>query len=123
VVEGVGGFRVPLSRDADTADLAQQLGLPVLMVVGIRLGCLSHALLTAEAILARGLTLAGWAANIVDLGMDRGMDNIQALSERLPAPLLGCVPRLPAAMPAAAAKHLDFSTLAGWPAANRSVSP
>ena len=116
VVEGVGGFRVPLSDAADTADLAQRLGLPVILVVGLRLGCLNHALLTAEAIQARGLRLAGWVANVVDLGMRYGMDNIEALIARLPAPLLGCVPRLPAALPAAAATHLDFSSLPGWPA-------
>jgi dethiobiotin synthetase len=115
VVEGVGGFRVPLSDRYDTADLAQQLGLPVILVVGLRLGCINHALLTAEAIAARGLVLAGWVANIVDLDMRYGMDNITALTQRLPAPLLGCVPRLPAALPAAAAAHLDFSCLPGWP--------
>ncbi|HEY0567262.1 MAG TPA: dethiobiotin synthase [Xanthobacteraceae bacterium] len=115
VVEGVGGFRVPLSNRYDTADLAQQLGLPVILVVGLRLGCINHALLTAEAITARGLVLAGWVANVVDLEMSFGMDNITALTERLPAPLLGCVPRLPAALPAAAAAHLDFSSLPGWP--------
>ena len=115
VVEGVGGFRVPLARGEDTADLACQLGLPVVMVVGLRLGCLSHALLTAEAIVARGLTLAGWVANIVDIGMSHGIDNVESLNERLPAPLLGCVPRLPAPMAAAAATHLDFSLLPDWP--------
>ncbi|MDB5770171.1 MAG: dethiobiotin synthetase [Burkholderiales bacterium] len=115
VVEGVGGFRVPLSDRYDTADLAQQLGLPVVMVVGLRLGCINHALLTAEAIASRGLVFAGWVANVVDLDMRYGMDNITALTERLPAPLLGCVPRLPAALPAAAAAHLDFSCLPGWP--------
>jgi len=117
VVEGVGGFRVPLSAQTDTADLAQQLGLPVVLVVGLRLGCLNHALLTADAIRARGLTLAGWVANVVDLGMRHGMANLDALSARLPAPLLGCIPRLPAASPAAAADHLDFSSLPGWPKA------
>lgn len=117
VVEGVGGFRVPLADGFDTADLAQQLGLPVVMVVGLRLGCLNHALLTAEAIAARGLRLAGWVANVVDLGMRYGMDNITALTARLPAPMLGCVPRLPAALPNVAASHLDFSVLPGWPQA------
>jgi dethiobiotin synthetase len=121
VVEGVGGFRVPLSNRYDTADLAQQLGLPVVLVVGLRLGCINHALLTAEAIAARGLNLAGWVANVVDLEMRFGMDNIAALTERLPAPLLGCVPRLPTALPAAAAAHLDFSSLPGWPG-KRTVS-
>jgi dethiobiotin synthetase len=122
VVEGVGGFRVPLTDREDTADLAQQLALPVILVVGLRLGCLNHALLTADAIAARGLQLAGWVANVVDLGMRYGMDNIDALSARLSAPLLGCVPRLPAALPSAAASHLDFSSLPNWPTA-RPASP
>ncbi|HJV83954.1 MAG TPA: dethiobiotin synthase [Noviherbaspirillum sp.] len=115
VVEGVGGFRVPLSDTTDTADLAQQLGLPVILVVGLRLGCLNHALLTAEAIAARGLKLAGWVGNVVDLEMRYGTDNFEALVARLPAPALGCIPRLPAASPSAAADHLDFSGLPGWP--------
>lgn len=123
VVEGVGGFRVPLSASADMADLAQQLGLPVILVVGVRLGCLNHALLTADAIAARGLKLAGWAANIVDLGMRHGLANIDALSSRLPAPFLGCVPRLDAPLAAAAAAHLDFSYLPGWPAGDAAGTP
>jgi dethiobiotin synthetase len=115
VVEGVGGFCVPLADDADTADLAQQLALPVIMVVGLRLGCLNHALLTADAIAARGLKLVGWVANTVDAGMAYAEDNVDALSARLSAPLLGCVPRLSAPLPAAAAAFLDFSCLPGWP--------
>jgi len=117
VVEGVGGFCVPLNDDVDTATLAQQLGLPVIMVVGLRLGCINHALLTAEAIAARGLTLAGWVANTVDAGMAFAEDNVEALRQRLPAPLLGCVPRLNAPLPAAAAGYLDFSCLPNWPKA------
>lgn len=115
VVEGVGGFRVPLTDTYDTADLAQQLGLPVIMVVGLRLGCISAALVTAEAIAARGLTLAGWVANVVDDSMPFAMDNVAAISARLAAPLLGSVPRLAAADPAVAADHIDFSVLPGWP--------
>ncbi|MFC3108436.1 dethiobiotin synthase [Undibacterium arcticum] len=115
VVEGVGGFRVPLSDSTDTADLTQQLALPVVLVVGLRLGCLSQALLTAEAIAARGLQLAGWVANTVDAEMPYATDNVAALRARLPAPLLGCVPRLAVASAAAAAAHLDFSCLPGWP--------
>lgn len=115
VVEGVGGFRVPLSARQDTADLAQQLGLPVVLVVGMRLGCLNHALLTADAIAARGLTLAGWVANVVDPGMRYGVDNVVALTERLNAPMLGTIPRLPSPQPSLAAPHLDFSSLPGWP--------
>lgn len=121
VVEGVGGFCVPLSDETDTADLAQQLALPVIMVVGLRLGCLSHALLTAEAIAARGLKLVGWVANTVDANMAFAEDNVAALTSLLSAPLLGCVPRLStdghAPLPAAAAAFLDFSCLPGWPVA------
>lgn len=115
VVEGVGGFRVPLSDQFDTADLAQRLALPVVLVIGLRLGCISHALLTAEAIAARGLVLAGWVANTVDAALPNAAQNVEALAARLPAPLLGCVPRLPLASAAAAAAHIDFSCLPGWP--------
>jgi dethiobiotin synthetase len=116
VVEGVGGFRVPLSAAFDTADLAQQLGLPVVLVVGLRLGCISHALLSVEAIIARGLVLAGWVANEVDDNMRFADENIEALLLRIPAPLLGRVPRLTDPSAAAAAGHLDFSGLPNWPA-------
>jgi dethiobiotin synthetase len=106
IVEGVGGFRVPLDVDRDSADLAVALGLPVILVVGLRLGCINHALLTAEAIAARGLTLAGWVANTVDPDMARVEQNIEALRARLPAPLLGSLPRVPGGAPAAVADHL-----------------
>lgn len=92
LVEGVGGFCVPLGPRLDTADLAVALGLPVILVVGMRLGCLSHALLTQEAIAARGLTLAGWVANRIDPAMARFDENLAALRERLRAPLLGVIP-------------------------------
>jgi dethiobiotin synthetase len=92
VVEGVGGFRVPLGESIDTADLVRALDLPVILVVGLRLGCLNHALLTAEAIRARGLGLAGWIANRIDPAMGRWQENIAALDSRLAAPLLGVLP-------------------------------
>lgn len=92
IVEGAGGFRVPLSDAHDGADLAARLGLPVILVVGLRLGCLNHALLTGEAIRARGLRLAGWVANQVDAQMACVEENIETLRTRLAAPLLGCVP-------------------------------
>ncbi|BEP93134.1 dethiobiotin synthase [Acidovorax sp. sif1233] len=92
VVEGAGGFHVPLSDTETGADLAQALALPVVLVVGLRLGCLNHALLTAEAIRARGLALAGWVANRVDPGMDAAEENIAYLRDRLGAPLLAEVP-------------------------------
>ena len=92
VVEGAGGFLVPLSTTETGADLAQALSLPVLLVVGLRLGCLNHALLTAEAIRARGLTLAGWVANHVDSAMLAQGDNIAFLQQTLQAPLLATFP-------------------------------
>ncbi|MEC5215523.1 dethiobiotin synthetase [Actimicrobium sp. GrIS 1.19] len=115
VVEGVGGFCVPLSHSADTADLARRLDLPVVLVVGVRLGCINHALLTAEAIRARGLTLAGWVANRIDPGMAHADANIAALSQRLRAPLLGVVPRLAQPSAALAAGYLDCTVLPAWP--------
>ena len=92
VVEGAGGFLVPLSDSLTGADLAVALGLPVVLVVGLRLGCLNHALLTAEAIAARGLSLAGWVANHIDPAMLAQAENIAFLTQRLAAPLLGVVP-------------------------------
>jgi dethiobiotin synthetase len=92
VVEGAGGFLVPLNVGQDSADLAAQLGLPVILVVGMRLGCLNHALLTVEAITSRGLTLAGWVANVPDADMVMLNENIAALRQRIDAPLLGVVP-------------------------------
>lgn len=111
LVEGAGGWRVPLSDAACLSDLAVALQLPVILVVGLRLGCLNHALLTAQAIRADGLQLAGWVANQVDPHMPRLDDNLQELRTRLGAPCLGCVPRL--AMPGAAnvAAHLSLEVL------------
>lgn len=91
VVEGAGGFCVPLNDAETSGDLARQLALPVLLVVGLRLGCLNHALLTVEAIRARGLTLAGWVANQVDPAMAHADANIAALQARLDAPLIACI--------------------------------
>lgn len=97
VVEGAGGLRVPLSDTLDGGDLAQALGLPVILVVGLRLGCLNHALLTAEALAARGLRLAGWVANAIEPGMLAAEANVEHLQARLPAPLLAHWPWAPAA--------------------------
>jgi dethiobiotin synthetase len=92
VVEGAGGFRVPLGPNIDMCDLAVRLGLPVILVVGLRLGCLNHALLTAEAVARAGLELAGWVANHIDPDMARADENVCALESRLPAPLLARLP-------------------------------
>ena len=128
VVEGVGGFCVPLGPEGDTADLAVALGYPVVMVVGLRLGCISHALLTAEAICARGLRLAGWVANTVDSQMLHLQANIDTLRDELQrrhqAPCLGVVPRLEDVSPAAAAACLDGAALLhllAYEAANNEV--
>lgn len=92
IVEGVGGFRVPLGAREDTADMAMMLGIPVVLVVGMRLGCINHALLTNDAIARAGLMLAGWIANQVDNDMAALDANVDALQARLAAPCLGIVP-------------------------------
>jgi dethiobiotin synthetase len=115
VVEGVGGFRVPIDHNHDTAHLAVALGLPVVLVVGMRLGCINHALLTAEAIVSRGLRLAGWVANRVDPAMhfaDENVDTIRAwLDREYGTPLLGTVPHLAPPSAEIAATYLDMATL------------
>lgn len=91
VVEGVGGLLVPLGARLNAAEIPQRLDLSLLLVVGLRLGCLNHALLTVEAAQARGLRIAGWIANAIDPSMARREQNLQTLCERIPAPLLGIV--------------------------------
>ncbi len=121
VVEGAGGFIVPLhDRDDDTdadrgepgwvtsADLAVRLRLPVILVVGLRLGCLNHALLTQEAVLSRGLTLAGWVANLVDPNMSEQDANVATLQRRLQAPMLGRLGWAPGSTPDEVAEHLHL---------------
>ena len=94
VVEGVGGFRVPLTEQYDMADLAQNLNLPVILVVGLRLGCINHTLLTTEAIQRRSLTLVGWVANCIDPEMAHIKENIDTLKTQIEAPLIGTIPYL-----------------------------
>lgn len=122
VVEGAGGFIVPLhDRDDDasadrdgpgwvtSADLAVRLRLPVILVVGLRLGCLNHALLTQEAVLSRGLTLAGWVANLIDPDMPEQEANVATLRRRLQAPMLARWGWTPAA------SADDLADSLGWP--------
>jgi len=106
VVEGAGGWLVPLNGSETLADLAVALGLPVVLVVAIRLGCINHALLTAESIRARDLVLRGWVANLIDGETPRHRENIQTLAARLDAPLLGTLP--PLAPGASAAPYLNL---------------
>jgi dethiobiotin synthetase len=111
VIEGVGGFCVPLGPGWDSADLAVDFGLPVVLVVGLRLGCLNHALLTAEAVRARGLRLAGWVGNAVGAdAMPHLEDNLRTLRDefdrRHKAPCLGVMPWLAPATPDALARQI-----------------
>lgn len=92
VVEGVGGLLVPLNPREDLGDLVRFLELSVVLVIGMRLGCLNHALLTAEAIHSRGLPFAGWVANRIDPAMPFFEDNLETLRQKLPAPLIAIMP-------------------------------
>jgi len=109
VVEGVGGWRVPLAPGLFAADIAKAWELPVIFVVGLRLGCLSHSLLSAEAIRADGCRLAGWIANRIDPAMDAVEENLATLRELLPAPCLGVLPH--GVAPAQAVAALDLAAL------------
>lgn len=111
VIEGAGGWLVPVNDEETLADVAALLAVPVILVVGMRLGCLNHALLSARAIADTGLILAGWIANCLDADMPVYRDNLRTLEERLPAPLLGEIPRLGQPGAAAAASHLDLDML------------
>lgn len=92
IVEGVGGFLVPINQQQNGADLAKILNLPVILVVGMRLGCLNHALLTVKAIQSTNLELAGWVANCVDPQMLAVAENISTLERQLDCPLLDILP-------------------------------
>ena len=116
VIEGAGGFRIPLgqinNRFWDSADLVVDLNCPVILVVGLRLGCINHALITVEAIDGRGLKLAGWIANVVDAEMSALDENILTLKSLINAPLLGVIPRLSAGENAkTASQNLDITAL------------
>lgn len=111
IVEGAGGFQVPLNDTQDSADLAVALGLPVILVVGMRLGCLNHALLTMRAIDDCGLECAGWVANVLDPDMAALNENIQALQQRIKAPMLGVVQHQAAPDARAIATQLNINLL------------
>ena len=110
VVEGAGGLLVPLDEDRDFADLIRLLDLPVVLVVGMRLGCLNHALLSAEVLRHRGLKLIGWVANSLEPAMAEFAGNLQSLRNRMQAPLLGVLPYGPPD-PATASRLLDLSSV------------
>ncbi len=112
LVEGAGGWRVPLNQRETLADVAVELQLPVVLVVGMKLGCINHALLTVEAIRNDGLPIAGWVANQLDAEMACFEENLATLRALIPAPCLGVVPALGACPQAVAlVPHLDLTPL------------
>jgi dethiobiotin synthetase len=112
IVEGAGGWLVPLDARRSLADLAVRWRLDVVVVVAMRLGCLNHALLTFECIVARGLHIAGWVANLVDPGFECLSENIAYLRAAAAAPCLGIVPHAPNAAAGEVARSLDVDRLA-----------
>ncbi|MGA9855021.1 MAG: dethiobiotin synthase [Gammaproteobacteria bacterium] len=111
VVEGVGGWQVPLANGLQLPDLARSLGLPVILVVGLRLGCLNHALLSARAILADGLILAGWVANAIEPDFERRAENLATLKDAMHVPLLGEIPWRPGITAEGAGDGLDTASI------------
>ncbi len=98
IVEGAGGFIVPLNDHENLADFAQNIDIPIIVVVGMKLGCLNHTLLTIEAIKSRKIKIAGWVANTLAQEMNLLNENIQSLEARIDAPFLGAIPPLPKAL-------------------------
>lgn len=111
VVEGIGGWRVPLGSAGDVAALAAHLELPVVLVIGVRLGCLNHALLSAAAISADGVPLAGWVANVIDPYSERLAENLETLRVGIAAPCLGVIPFLSEYRPEHLASYLSLELL------------
>ncbi|MBK1719730.1 dethiobiotin synthase [Thiocystis violacea] len=121
VVEGVGGWRVPLGPNLFLGDIPRALGLPVILVVGLKLGCLNHALLTVESLRANGVRLAGWVGNQVEPDMPALAGNLATLNALIEAPSLGVIPWLATPDPRTIARHLhldrlDPETTPAWPA-------
>jgi dethiobiotin synthetase len=106
LIEGAGGWRVPISSTEFLSDFAIALQLPVILVVGVKLGCINHAVLSAQAIVHDGLELAGWVANVVDPKCARLAENLATLQQLMPAPCLAEVPYLDIASAEHVAKYL-----------------
>ncbi|OEF26897.1 dethiobiotin synthase [Vibrio rumoiensis] len=111
LVEGAGGWRVPVSKSECLSRWVQQEKLPVVLIVGVKLGCLSHAMLTVEAIQNDGLTLVGWVANRINPGTEHYSDIIEMLEAKIPAPKLGEIPYLLSSKRQQAYRYLDVSPL------------
>ncbi|MEZ9199244.1 dethiobiotin synthase [Shewanella sp. 10N.286.54.B9] len=112
LVEGAGGWRLPLSEGHYMSEVVQAMSLPVILVVGMKLGCLNHALLTIEAIERDGIVIAGWVSNQVDSTMKNQQENLASLQQMISAPFLGHIPHLENATAQNAAKHLNVTLLA-----------
>lgn len=110
-IEGAGGWRVPISPRALMSDIAKALNVPVILVVGMRLGCLNHALLTAESISHDGLPIAGWVSSVVDPEMACLDENITTLNKRFPFPCLGNIPFISKVSAESASEYVDISNL------------
>ena len=111
VIEGAGGWRVPLNNRQTMADIPKLLKTPVILVVGMKLGCISHTMLTVEAIIKDGLRLAGWVANRADAEMSCYEENLDTLKSMLAAPLLGEIPHLSDSSAAAVATYIDLDPI------------
>lgn len=111
IVEGVGGWQVPMDEFLSIADLAEVLGLPVIMVVGLRLGALNHAILTAEAIYNRGVPIGGFIANIIDPEMAYIDDNINTLKRLIAFPYLGTIPYMDKPNAEQVARYIDLNAI------------
>nr|WP_320136881.1 dethiobiotin synthase [uncultured Amphritea sp.] len=111
IIEGAGGWRVPLNNRQTLADVAKLLRTPVILVVGMKLGCISHTLLTVEAIVKDGLRLAGWVANQVEPQMSCYDENLETLKSMLSAPLLAEIPHLEACSAEKVASYIDLASL------------
>ena len=111
LIEGAGGWRLPLGQGHFLSEVVQALDIPVILVVGVKLGCLNHAVLTHEAIIADGLTVVAWVANIVEPQTRCLDENLASLQQLMPTPCLGVVPYLSEATAAVAAEHLNLAAL------------
>jgi len=108
-IEGAGGYLVPLGESASIADLVDELNIPIIIVIGIKLGCINHSLLTIEAILNRGQKIFGWVANILDNNMHEVDANISSLRQRIEQPLIGTIPYSPEQ------KNENLKNYISWP--------
>ena len=111
IIEGAGGWHIPLNQYEYLSDVVKALAIPVILVVGMRLGCVNHALLTKRVILQDGLSLVGWVANVIDPTMANLSENIQTLVTHLNVPLLGVVPNTSNTSAVDISKYLDISSL------------